>query len=249
MSDDEDGNYLDVSLDEEDEELIWRVFFGDKEAYESGAQGDIDVDASDSEEYQQLQREVEELKDMAGLEDVDPELAARFKQLIKEEPDRDMSEADKKQLLSLNLTPEQMARFETYREMKLNRPGVKKICNGVLGHLIPNNIAVILLAVSKSFLGEIITRAMEIQKREAKGQLLQDVEAKKKTKADALRRIAEGEEAVEVEENRLQYLGDEPSTLQPYHVREAWRLYQLENSLAINPQWRYQGDADGKYFR
>ncbi|CAN3353373.1 hypothetical protein DICA3_A05974 [Diutina catenulata] len=239
----------DVSLDEEDEELIWKVFFGDREVYDAGEGGYNENIEEEIEHDKLLRRDIEELEAMSDLEDVDPELSARFRELRQNRPDRNYNESQKKHLLSQALTPDQMSRFETYREMKLNRAGVKKICNGVLGHSIPNNIAIVLSAISKQFLGELITKAMEVSDRENKAQLLLDVDSKKRQKKAALKRIAVGEDATEEEEQKLAFQGETPPALQPYHVREAWRLYQLESSAAINPQWRKQGDADGTMFR
>ena len=39
--------------------------------------------------------------------------------------------------------------------MTVNKPGVKKICNGIVGHTIPQIIAVVMAGVSKLFLGKL----------------------------------------------------------------------------------------------
>lgn len=39
------------------------------------------------------------------------------------------------------------------------------------------------------------------------------------------------------------------SPILPEHVREAWRLYQLQSETFLPAQWRRQGEADGNMFR
>ena len=238
-----EDNYSDVSLEEEDEDLIWRVFYS---ALEKGGTADSSED-EDEDDY--TLDESEDLENMTDLSDVDdPELVAKYKELKQMKFDKYMSEEDKKRLLIANFTDKQMERFEAYRRMTVNKPGVKKICNSVLGHSIPQNIAVILAGISKLFLGEVITKALEIQERENKARLILDIHERKKQKREILNSLERGQE-VEIEHRRLQYDGDKVKPLQPNHIREAWRILKLENSGNFASQWRCQGDADGKFFR
>lgn len=236
-----EGSQSDVSLDEEDEELIWRVFFS----------GERDVADSDDHESIDVELEDDSLVDSIDLHDVDledigdPDLVAKYHDLIQMKVKKNISEEEKKRLLTTNLTNAQMDRFEAYRSMKLNRQLVKKVCNGVLGHSIPNPIAVVLSGISKSLLGEVITRAFEVQQRDSKARLTEDIAVKKKQKREVLK----GGQNLGLQDKKLEFEGDEPKPLQPYHIREAWRLYKLENSGAFSGQWRCQGDADGKFFR
>ncbi|KAK6464367.1 histone-fold-containing protein [Scheffersomyces coipomensis] len=231
-----DDNLSDVSLDEDDEELIGRVFYGDSEN-DSGASDNEDYDSEESSD------------EIDGLSDIDDvELVNKYKTLKADKIDKDLNEEEKKRLLINNFTEDQMDRFIAYRRMRVNKPGVKKVCNGVIGHPIPNNIAVVLAGISKSFLGDIITKAIEIQEKDYKSKLILDIEDKKKQKREILKSLEKGKE-IEVDDRRLQYEGDYAKPLQPHHVREAWRIYKLENSGTFNPQWRRQGDADGKFFR
>lgn len=236
----EDDDHLsDVSLDEEDEELIWRVFYSSLEE-KSRDSPLIDAGSEFSESD-----ELEYLSDISDIDDA--ELVSKYKEL-KSQNIGNLNEEEKKRLIIANFTDDQMERFESYRRMTVNKPGVKKVCNGVLGHSIPQNIAVVLAGLSKLFLGEIITRAFEIQERENKAQLILDIDNKKKQKLDILKSLENGKE-IEVDDRKLQYQGDTQKPLLPEHIREAWRLYKLENSGVFNAQWRNQGDADGKLFR
>ncbi|EGW35599.1 uncharacterized protein SPAPADRAFT_58817 [Spathaspora passalidarum NRRL Y-27907] len=243
-----EGEYdSDVSLDEEDEELIWRVFFSewdkqqDNSEYDEDYENEYEVEYSDSEESLS-----EDISDVSDIDD--DELVSKYKDLIKTKVDRGMSEEDKKRLLIANFTDDQMERFEAYRRMTVNKPGVKKICNGVLGHSIAANIAVVIAGISKSFLGEIITKAIEVQDRDNKGRLILDIDAKKNQKREIERSLERGQE-IEVDDRRLQFEGDRAQPLQPNHIREAWRLYKIENSSSITNQTRRQGDSDGTFFR
>lgn len=241
MSDSE-SIHSDVSLDEEDEELIWRVFYspleeqtgGDEKLTEDGENGE-----SDDEE-------------LSGLSDIeDTALVETYKRLKREREDEstEIDEDEKKRLLITSFSDDQMERFEAYRRMAVNKPGVKKICNSVLGHLIPQNIAVVMAGLSKLLLGDVITKAFEVQQNEYKTQLILDMEAKKKRKRDTLRRLANGEEVLLIPEKNLEYMGDHQMPLTPEHIQEAWRLYRLENSGAFPAKWRTQGEADGLMFR
>lgn len=228
MSDESD--HSDVSLDEEDEELIWRVFYSQNEVNHS--------DSSDSESDSDI-----------SVSDIDdPELVAKYRDLRENRVQEDLSPEEKKRLLIFNFTDEQMQRFEAFRRLRINKPGIKKVCNSVLGHSIAQNIAIVLAGISKLYIGEIITRAFEVQERENKAKLLADIERKKQQKRDILKTLESGTE-VEVDDTRLTYEGDVQQPLQPHHIREAWRLYQLESSGAAQAQWRREGGSDGKFFR
>lgn len=232
MSDEE--NFSDVSLDEDDEELIWRVFYSEREERNKKHQS-----AGDEDE--------EEISDVSDVDD--QELVNKYKQL-KEKENAELTEDEKRKLLITSFTNEQMDKFEAYRRMTVNKPGVKKICNSIVGHLIPQNMPIILAGLSKRFLGDIIVKAFEVQDREYKAQLILDIDAKKKRKKDTLRRLERGEDVSgEPPEQSLQYLGDHRGPLQPEHIREAARLYKLENSGAYLSKWRTEGDGDGKLFR
>ncbi|EAZ62760.2 Transcription initiation factor TFIID subunit 11 (TBP-associated factor 11) (TBP-associated factor 40 kDa) (P40) (TAFII-40) (TAFII40) [Scheffersomyces stipitis CBS 6054] len=247
ISNDEEYN-SDVSLDEEDEELIWRVFYN---TFEKNNHSHVDspTDLYDDNEATSGEDYDEDEDDISDLSDIDdPNLIARFKDLKQNKIDKDMSDEDRKRLLIANFTDEQMERFEAYRRMTVNKPGIKKICNGVLGHSIPQNIAVVLAGISKSFLGEIISKAFEMQDRDYKSKLILDIDAKKRLKREILASLERGQE-IEVDDRRLQFEGDKIKPLQPNYIREAWRLYKLENSSIPNSQWRRQGDSDGKFFR
>lgn len=230
MSDSED-NYSDISLDEEDEELIWRVFYSPLEERKTAEHPD---------------RHDDDMSDLSDIED--PELVAKYRKL-KSQENQPLTEDERRRLLVASFTEDQMERFEAYRRMTVNKPGVKKVCNSVLGHSIPQNIAVVMAGLSKLLLGDIITRAFEVQEREYKAQLILDIEAKKKKKREVIKKLAAGDDLMEVPEKKLDYIGDRRMPLQPEHIREAWRLYRLENSGTFLSQWRTLGEGDGKMFR
>lgn len=228
----------DVSLDEEDEELVGRVFYSEEPHLPDDVLPISEDEKSDLGEMSDTE-----------LEQVDdPELVARYKKLKSRKPDSDLNEEDRKRLMISNFTDDQMDRFEAYRRTTVNKPGVKKICNGVLGQLIPQNLAVILAGLSKLYLSEIITKAFEVQEREYKAKLIMAIDEKKRHKKQVLKNIANGKD-VDVKNIDLVYEGDIQTPLRPEHIREAIRLYKLENSSAFNAQWRSQGEADGKLFR
>ncbi|KAM9910210.1 hypothetical protein OXX80_012238 [Metschnikowia pulcherrima] len=234
MSDSE-SVHSDVSLDEEDEELIWRVFYSPLEE-QNGADENL------------AEFQAEEISDLSDIED--EELVNKYKRLKRQEQgEEDLDDDEKKRLLITSFSNDQMERFEAYRRMAVNKPGVKKICNGVLGHSIPQNIAVVMAGLSKSLLGDIITKAFEVQENEFKTKLIMDIDAKKKRKRDTLQRLSRGEDVSSIPEKNLLYMGDSKMPLTPEHIREAWRLYRLENSGTFPAKWRTQGEGDGLLFR
>lgn len=225
-----DDNPSDVSLDEEDEELIWRVFYS----------------AQDDQDGANAQNDDSDLSDLLDIED--QQLVAQYRQL-KAEENAPLDADEKKRLLIASFSDDQMERFESYRRMTVNKPGVKKICNSVLGQLIPQNIAVVMAGLSKLLLGDIITKAFEVQEQEYKSQLVADIEEKKRRKKEVIARLAKGEDVELVPEKKLEYMGDRKLPLQPEHVREAWRLYKLESSGSFLTKYQTQGDGDGLLFR
>lgn len=242
MSSSDEENYSDVSLDEDDEELIWRVFYS---ALESKGQ----TTEASSHESDDLNKSLESDTEISDLSDIDDEeLVQQYKSLKNGTINKSMTDEEKQRLLISNLTESQMEKFEAYRRMTVNKPGVKKICNGVLSHSIPQNIAVVLAGLSKLFLSEIITRSFEIQERNNKAKLIMDIDNKKKQKNEILKSLANGNE-VEVDHKPLKYNGDIQTPLQPDHIREAWRLYKLENSSSLKASWREEGDSNGRMFR
>lgn len=225
-----DDNPSDVSLDEEDEELIWRVFYS----------------AQDDQDGANAHNDDSDLSDLLDIED--QQLVAQYRQL-KAEENAPLDADEKKRLLIASFSDDQMERFESYRRMTVNKPGVKKICNSVLGQLIPQNIAVVMAGLSKLLLGDIITKAFEVQEQEYKSQLVADIEEKKRRKKEVIARLAKGEDVKLVPEKKLEYMGDRKLPLQPEHVREAWRLYKLESSGSFLTKYQTQGDGDGLLFR
>lgn len=240
----------DVSLEEEDEELIWRVFYGPAEQKTRLAQlqhmQDFPDSFDDSEEDDDEDLHDEYFTDLSDIDS--PQLVAKYKELKKAKINAELTEEEERRLLLSNFTEEQMEKYEAYRRVTVNKPGVKKVCNSVLGYSLPQNIVVVLAGLSKLLLSEVITRAYEVQQREFKAKLILDIENKKKQKRNILKSLEEGVE-IEVDHKPLQYLGDLKQPLKPEHLREAWRLYKIENSGAFNSQWRRQGEADGKFFR
>ena len=57
----------------------------------------------------------------------------------------------------------QMARYEIYRRVALNKANVKKLASGVLAQTLPQNISVVIAGSGKVFVGEIVERAREVQ--------------------------------------------------------------------------------------
>lgn len=237
MSDEsEDDRLSEISLDEEDEELIWRVFYSPNEKKRLQDNNiDAEEDASSG----------TEISDISEVED--DYLIAKYHSLKKSSP-YNLNDEQKKRLLISSFTEDQMEKFESYRRMRVNKPGIKKICSNALGHSVSPHISTVLAGLSKLFLSEIITKAFEVQERSNKAQLRMDIENKKIEKKNLIKNIDKAENS-NIPLKKLQYKGDSQLPLQPEHIREAWRLYNLENSGALSSRWRGQGEAPGDMFR
>lgn len=227
----------DVSLDEEDEEFIWKVFYS---KLDNDINGDAPLNGPESEA---------EFSDLSDIEDADPVLVAKYQQLKNREK-QSLAEDEQKTLLMSSFSEEQMERFEAYRRMAVNKAGVRKVCNGILGNTMPQNIAVVMAGLSKQLLSELITLAFEVQERDNKAQLILDIDEKKKRKRETIKKLALGDESVSAEpERKLEYMGDYKLPLTPDHIREAWRIFQTQGSGSFQSKWRTEGEGDGKFFR
>lgn len=251
MSDEYTSEELsDISLDEEDEELIWRVFYNTRERNLRAEQGKYESEN---------QYEIESLSDLSELDE--PELVHEYKTLKGGHVDENLTQEEKNKLIVSAFSEDHMDRFVAYRRVGINKPGIKKLCNGFLGQSVSQNMAIALSGISKVFLGEIITRAFEIQENENKALLKEAIEEKKRAKLKRIeslgRKVEEGKEEkndsesgeLETSVPPLEYNGNSTKPLQPSHIREAWRLYRLENEGAFSGQRRRQGEADGRLFR
>jgi transcription initiation factor TFIID subunit 11 len=97
-------------------------------------------------------------------EDDDVEMFGSLNQSAKESGNAEL-EIQKMKLLLANFNDEQMSRYEAFRRANINRSAVKKLSNSVLNQSITANVAVALSGMSKVFVGEIVEKAREVQKR------------------------------------------------------------------------------------
>ncbi|CCH40818.1 Transcription initiation factor TFIID subunit 11 [Wickerhamomyces ciferrii] len=185
---------------------------------------------------------------------------------IPEEPEEELDEEERLRLLMDHLDRDQMSRYEYYRRTTVNRGGVKKIANTVLNQSVSNNVAIVLSGVSKVFMGEIIEKARNIKLRYDKANYINKLNEKrelynqlkkeyKETKRNGItvEEMEKVKKEIEIIKNELKKLDlkkvNENGPLQPEHIREAWRLYQLESGTNPSGQWRHQGERDGLMFR
>lgn len=204
--------------------------------------------------YDKIFHIVNKTKKITNLNDEEDEII--------EEPEEDLDEEEKKRLLIDNLDPEQMVRYQYYKRTPINKSGVKKIANTVLNQSVSPNVNLVLSGVSKVFIGQIVVRALKIRDRYNKGKYLiklnekrelldelkrqESLMKKKDSKDEFKKKIKE----IKVEINKINLKNiNENGPLLPEHIREAWRLYQLESGTAPNAQWHGQGERDGLMFR
>lgn len=187
---------------------------------------------------------------------------------IPEEPEEELDEEERLRLLIDHLDATQMSRYEFYRRTTVNKGGVKKIANTVLNQSVSNSVAIVLSGVSKVFVGEIVEKARSVKLRYDKANLLIKLDEKQelyeimKHDTKKLKKEEESSNTVEIiklknEIERIKFElkkmdlknVDENGPLLPEHIREAWRLYQIESGTCPSSQWRGQGEKDGMMFR
>ncbi|KAG8741138.1 hypothetical protein FRC10_003282 [Ceratobasidium sp. 414] len=66
---------------------------------------------------------------------------------------------------NMNFTPEQLARYETYRRSTLNKQSVRRFIHQSLGANVSVNVAQVIAGFSKVFVGEIIELARHAQQQ------------------------------------------------------------------------------------
>ncbi|CDR39407.1 CYFA0S03e02982g1_1 [Cyberlindnera fabianii] len=185
-----------------------------------------------------------------------------------EEPEEELDEEERLRLLMEHLDPVQMSRYEYFKRTGINRGSVKKLAYAVLNQSVSNNVAIIVSGVSKVFVGEIVEKARQVQERYNKADYLIKLKEKKelsvllKKEQKLLKEAEQKQESVDTTPiiSRIMTLKEEikkmdlrnineHAPLQPEHIREAWRLYQIENHSVPGHQWRQQGERDGMMFR
>lgn len=59
-------------------------------------------------------------------------------------------------------SPEQLARYETYRSAAFPKQAIRRILQQILGHSVSEKVAVVVGGVAKIFVGEVVEEARDI---------------------------------------------------------------------------------------
>lgn len=180
------------------------------------------------------------------------------------DPIEELDKDEKLRLLIENLDEDQMARYSTYRRATINRNTMKKIVNATVNQSVSVNVAIAISGISKIFVGEIIEKALNIKKRYDKANYLIKLKEKRemnellKTELNNLEICKDPGESMKIQEKinsinkelkKMNLMNiNEIGPLLPDHIREAWRLYKLENNPPTH-QWALQGEREGLMFR
>ncbi|KAH3669046.1 hypothetical protein OGAPHI_001642 [Ogataea philodendri] len=226
---DEDGVPLDVKKAEEyleqpikeqkDVELAERLLKRKREE-DLGIDGDSDGE------------DIGELLDMFGIE--------------VEEISTKMNMNQRQQLLVENMDSEQLSRYEYFRRTNLNTGGIKKLVNSAIGYNVGTDFAKILAGVGKVFVGEVVEKAKEVQRRQNEARVLEQLQHKRELKAyeDELEKLDYSEipNVPDLGKDRTTYdnyrikIPDDEDQLTPDHIQEAWRLLMAENHTILEPR-------------
>ncbi|KAH7351438.1 hTAFII28-like protein conserved region-domain-containing protein [Pyrenochaeta sp. MPI-SDFR-AT-0127] len=77
--------------------------------------------------------------------------------------DRRKLEKDHERMLMEYMTPAQQERYATYRRIRLKRETVRKLVNQTLSQSVPQPVIIAVTSYAKSFLGELIDRALTVR--------------------------------------------------------------------------------------
>lgn len=220
----------------------------------------IERDDDDSEEP--------EFGDLLDLFDINPE-----------EISLDLTLNEKRRLLLESMDNEQMSRYEFFRRTNLNTGSIRRLVSSTIGQSISTSLAKIIGGVGKMFVGDMVERAKDAQRKQFESQVIEQLNYKRALKKheNAIQRLkAEGK----TEFSAIEKPGPPPTfykklrdqskfpTRDPYtynnfrviipdsnlhltadHVREAYRLYRQETPYDINGRWSQQGGGNGLLFR
>ncbi|KAG7834998.1 hypothetical protein KL943_002313 [Ogataea angusta] len=240
--------YLQEPLEEYKEVELAEKLLKKKREEDEGIRGE-----SDGEDF-------EDLLDMFGID--------------AEEISINMNLNQRQQLLLENMDAEQINRYEYFRRTNLNTGGIKKLVNMAIGYNVGTDFAKILAGVGKVFVGEVVEKAKEVQKRQNSARVEEQLEYKRKLKRyenelaeldnETKRRKLNKESTDDLPEltdiarpdgpaatfrSYRVKVPDDRDQLTPDHIREAWRLLIEENHTILQPRWRKQGGGDGWLFR
>ncbi|KAM0678429.1 transcription initiation factor TFIID subunit 11 [Binucleata daphniae] len=71
---------------------------------------------------------------------------------------------DRLQKIIDNMTPEELHRYEDFRRAGFNKNGIRKFVNNILGQSCNINFIISVSGIAKVFVGEMVEKALEIQK-------------------------------------------------------------------------------------
>lgn len=196
-----------------------------------------------------------------------------------EEISLDLTLNEKRRLLLESMDKEQMSRYEFFRRTNLNTGSVRRLVSSTIGQSISTSLAKIIGGVGKMFVGNIVERAKDAQRKQFESQVIQQLNYKRALKKyeNALQRLkVEGE----TDFSQIQKPGPPPTFYEelrdqskfprrdPYtynnfrviipdanthltadHIRVAYKLYGQETSYDINGRWSQQGGGNGLLFR
>lgn len=227
---------------------------------------------------------------------------------------KELTQDEQFKLLVTNLDEQQTNRFEVFHRTSLNKNQIKRLAGTVTNQSITENIRVLLQAIGKVYVGEIISLALHERQKWFTSMMMREYNNKTQI-GDKLKKflrkllillsnenkIKEENEKVKDDEDIFsdyEYLDDDETDIQftkkgnmllqskensipiqhaiidhyntlvdefnkisvsveeynsspllPEHVREAWRLYKLQNDTVPSGKWRTQGENDGLMFR
>ncbi|QPG74367.1 hypothetical protein FOA43_001694 [Brettanomyces nanus] len=209
----------------------------------------------------------EEFEDLLDLFDIDPDQTSL-----------DIGLNDRRNLLLESMDEAQLSRYEFFRRTNLNSGNIRKFVSSVIGQNIHGNLVKIIGGVGKVFVGEVVEKAKDVQRKENDAKVIEQLDYKRKLKGyenmiqhrkergkstsdvpkpaspptyyESLRESANYPKRSPYTYNNFRVLiPSESEPLTPNHIREAWRLYRDENNTVINGRWRQQGGGNGLMFR
>lgn len=157
-----------------------------------------------------------------------------------------LTNREKQGLLMKNFSSAQATRYEAYKRATLSKPFFKKISMAVIGSNLTGPSQYAVSGLARYFMFELLEKCRDVYELDQKVEIGERIARKREMKFEESKRSGKRIKGSSLPDIRAE--SNRPTPLQPYHVREAFRLYKMEKSYPTN-NIRQQGDGNGWRYR
>ncbi|EGG04170.1 uncharacterized protein MELLADRAFT_65103 [Melampsora larici-populina 98AG31] len=125
----------------------------------------LNLNQNQNQQQQQQQQQQQDDEDEEGEGDDDDLLGKDHDDDYTIRKREDLAHKDKLRVLLDHFDPQQMDRYTEYRNSGLAKGSVRKLANSVLQQSVSERITIVVRGFAKVFVGEMVEKALEVQKR------------------------------------------------------------------------------------